>query len=192
MSAGYYTIAVPTKPYLKKYLQSLYGKPMIFDRDNYFGTSLVGYLERKFFTRQSETISYRHFDEFTAALIISMPSWWIIRTHFATDIPTGNVIYINKHFEERFEEDLVKFCLVLQLGGVEVKQALETFCAMHEIELDVDMTFEAIKQKHYRARKKFKNLYCKSVTPKMKVIRPEYALEAIQMHTAPEPLSFRA
>src|SRR4051812_9454892 len=110
-SNGFYTIAIPTKPYLKKFLQSLYGTPTIFDRDNYFGTSLIGYLERKFFTRQSNSVSYRHFDNFTTPIVISMPSWWLGQTHFATDIPQGNVIYINKHFEERFEEDLVKFTM---------------------------------------------------------------------------------
>ena len=189
---GYYSIALPCKPYMKKYLQSLYGKPLIFDRENYFGTSLLGYLQRKFFTRQAASISYRHFDNFSDVIPVHMPGWWQKQTHFPTDIPDGNVIYINKHFEERFEEDLVKFVMSLAMVGVPIKISLEAFCQMHDITFDEDITYEAIKQKHYRAAKNFKKLYCKSVTKKMKVIAPSFSRDSIVSLYRPDALSFQA
>lgn len=185
---SYYTIGIPTKPYLKKYFQTLYGKPIVFDRDNYFGTSLTGYLERKFFTRQSADLKYRHFDNFCDVLIVHMPGWWLKQSHFATDIPVGNVIAINKHFEERFEEDLVKFVRVMQLAGIQIKSALEKFLEAHDIEVDEDITYDAIKKKHQRKREKFNKLYCKSVPSKLKVVKPSF--EAFDILPMTESLSF--
>ena len=150
---AHYSITIPTKPYLKKYIESLYGKPVVFTQDNYFGMSLTGFLNRKFFVRHNESITHKRFDEFSAGLQLYFPRWWITQSHFGTDLPKMNIIYLNKTFEERLEEDLSRHCIILDLIGIQIKDSIEDFCKMHCIEIDEDITMDALKKKEYRFRK---------------------------------------
>jgi hypothetical protein len=156
---AHYSIQIPTKPYLKKYIESLYGTPTVFSIDNYFGMTVCGFLARKFFFRQNEEVVHKAFDKFNDQLQMYFPRWWMSQSHFGTDIPPQNVIFINKLFEERFEEDLSKYCLLMDLCQVEIKKALEEFCRLHSIEIDQHITFEALKKKEYRTRKNFSENY---------------------------------
>jgi hypothetical protein len=189
---GYYTIDIPTKPYLKKYLQSLYGDPLTFSRDDYFGSTLTGYLQRKFYSQNEKELTYRKFDTFSTTLTVHMPAWWLTESHFGTDIPEDNIIFLNKHFENLFEEKLVTFTMSLGMANVNVKTALELFCKMHNIEIDVDITYDALKQKHYRGRKKSKKLYCVSVTPKVQFQTPAVVHQTVfeTYNISSSPLSF--
>jgi hypothetical protein len=42
----YFTLKILTKPYLKKYIHSLYGKTVIFSSANQFGTIMMALLDR--------------------------------------------------------------------------------------------------------------------------------------------------
>lgn len=70
------------------------------------------------------------------------------------DISDASTISINKFFETRFNEDLKKWCELGTIYKVEYKKNIEDFCMRHRIELEYDITFEAIKKKEYRFRKK--------------------------------------
>lgn len=84
---------------------------------------------------------------------VHFPRYWAYQYKFKTQLPKCNIIYLNKHFEERFEEDLYKFCLVQTASGMQIKNALEAFCKLHHIEIEEDITYDALKQKEYRKRK---------------------------------------
>lgn len=184
MATGYYTIALPTKPYIKKYLQSLYGSPLIFDRENFFGTSILGFLDKRFYTHQSTSLSYRHFDNFSAILVINMPGWWVKQASIMLHMTEGNMINLNKHFENRFEEDLVKFCIPLTVAGLEIKKSIELFCKIHDVKIgeesDDDITFDSILQKHKRKRKKLHKIYCKFEPPKKLIAKPDFAADILK------------
>ncbi|MBC7428908.1 MAG: hypothetical protein H7336_09875, partial [Bacteriovorax sp.] len=143
VSSKHYSITIKTKPYLCNYLHSLYGNPIVFTQDNYFGMTVQGFLIRKFFKRHNNEITYRRFDKFDTDLNIFFPKWWKEQSHFGTHIPTMNIIYINKLFEKRFEEDLAKHCMLLDMCGVYTKKAIEDFCNMHNIEIDKDIKMNA-------------------------------------------------
>jgi hypothetical protein len=53
----------------------------------------------------------------------------------------------------------------LSLTGIEFKDALEDFCKRYNIEIEEDITFEALKKKEYRERKKLKEKLSKLVPP---------------------------
>jgi hypothetical protein len=120
----------------------------------------MGFLDRKFYFRQNEELVHKAFDVFDEQLEIFLPRWWMLQSHFGTDIPAQNIILINKLFEERFEEDLSKYC---SMKGGKIKKSIEDFCTRHQISIDDDITFDALKQKEYRERKKMEKLYCKVV-----------------------------
>jgi hypothetical protein len=148
----YYSLHIPTKTYLRKYITSIYGDPIVINTSHYFGLTIIAFLERKFFFRQKQTVVHQKFDVLNDQLTIKLPTWWMKQSHFGTDIPQQSIIYINKLFEERFEEDLSKFCAVYNAVGVEYKDAREEFCKLYNIELEEDITGEALKKKEYRYR----------------------------------------
>lgn len=159
---GYYKIQCPTKPYLAKYLHALYGDPLIFRKDCYFGTSLMGYLAPQFYERmKNESIIHKAFDGFTKPLDVYLPTRWMKRgVSFGKDLPRENIIYLNKHFEQRFEEDLVKHCHTLTAVGLDIKDAIEDFCRIMHIEIDEDgISYEGVKRKELRRRNVMKGIY---------------------------------
>lgn len=166
----HYTIVLPTKPYIAMYIQSLYGNPVIFSSENYFGMSLLGFMERKFYFRQNETYVHRAFDKLTHPLKLYFPRGWLTQSHFPYDLPTQNVIKINKLFEERFEEDLSKHCILMNLCNVDIKQAIEDFCSIHGIDIGEDdkshITFDALKKKEYRTRKRYSENFIANLSRK--------------------------
>lgn len=149
----YFTLTIPTKPYLAKYLYARYGKPIIFTTENDFGTTLLGFLTKKIYKLKESKIEYRKFDQFTMKIDIYLPSYWLRNYKYKRDITRENIIYLNKHFEEVFEEKLCWHCYMFSLFDIEYKDAIEDFCKRFDIEIDEDITFEALKKKEYRARK---------------------------------------
>lgn len=166
----YFHFSFVTKPYLAKYLQTLYGSPIVFEIDNYFGTTLYAFLTKKVFYLKETKIEHRKFDQFTTKLDVYLPSYWLRNAKYRTDLTRENIIYINKHFEERFEEDLIKHCHVLSLFGIEFQEAMEDFCKQFDIEIDEDITFEALKKKEYRERKKL----VQNLNKKPRAIQPRF------------------
>ncbi len=157
-----YSIQIPTKPYLKKYLQSLYGNPVVFYAKNYFGVTVLSLMQRKFFFRQNETFVHKAFDRYTQQLDIEFPYWWMKQSHFPQDIPVQNILILNKLFEERFEEDLYSYVLFSAASGAEIKAAMESFCMIYNIEIPEDISYDALKKKEFRHRKeKSKNFIAK-------------------------------
>ena len=92
---------------------------------------------------------------------------------YKTQLPKCNIIYLNKHFEEKFEEELSRHCFLLSFFKIEIKDALEDFCLRHNISIDDDITYEALKKKEFRARKILEQNISKSDLEKPTIINPE-------------------
>jgi len=148
----YFQFTLLTKPYIQKYLYAKYGKPIVFSVDNYFGTTILGFLTKKIYKLKETKIEFRKFDQFTTPVEIYFPSYWLRNYKYKTDLTKENVIYLNKNFEDRFEEDLTRHCYYLNLMGVDYKDAVEDFCKEYNIEIDVDISFDCIMKKEYRVR----------------------------------------
>lgn len=154
-----YSIQIPTKPYLKKYIESLYGSPTVFTKKNFFGMCLMGFLDRKFYNRDKDVIIHQAFNAYTVHLTLFLPRIWLLASHYGQDLPPQNVINLNRLMQERFEEDLYKHCQVLTLTGIDIKDALEDFCRLHDISIEEDISFESLKKKEYRIRKLYEKKY---------------------------------
>lgn len=148
---SHFGITIPTKPYLARYLEALYGSPIVFSTGNYFGTSLLGYLNTRLYV-QTESVTYQKFNNFNTPLTVLLPRYWLTARQYKTELTQGNVIYLNKHFEEKFDEDLTRHCQTMKLLGMQFKNALESFCVLYNIEIDVDITYDNLKQKEFRQR----------------------------------------
>jgi hypothetical protein len=150
----HYPICLPTKAYLKPYLESLYGSPVIINPNNTFGVLLSSLLHRpRRLHERKDVIEYRVFDKFNTQLLVYLPKWWLTKYEFGHTLEEEQIISLNKFFEEQFEERLVEHCSLAIIYHVEIKKALEEFCWRHKIEIEEHITYDALKKKEYRARK---------------------------------------
>jgi hypothetical protein len=85
-------------------------------------------------------------------LVLKIPMHWM-RKLPTKDLNTHQIIKINRHLENIFERD---FCDVVSrahtIFGVDRQTAIECFCNNHGIQLEIDITFEALKKMEYRNR----------------------------------------
>jgi hypothetical protein len=149
----YFTVKILTKAYLKKYIHSLYGRTVIFSTSNQFGTIMMALLERPNIQRESKEKIKIRLDEYKCELLIFCPIWFIQKNMYGFDISENHMISLNKFIDQRFTEDLYKFCFILNKCGVSLEDAMEEFCKTHSIEIDEDITLDALKKKEYRYRK---------------------------------------
>lgn len=166
---SYFTISVLTKPYLKKYFHTKYGNPIIFSTENYFGICLAGLLQRPVRIHKKKDFLRMRVDKFTELMDILCPISFLTNDVLGTYISDSHTISLNKLFEEKFEEELTFFSTVLNICGVETKDAIEEFCKNYNIEVGSDISFEALKKKEYRFRKNLENNPA-HVSPKNKLI----------------------
>lgn len=147
------SIQVPTKPYLKKYIEAQYGCPVNFTTKNYFGLTVALSLKKPMRNAQGETIKKMRFDSFTSSITIKAAPSFLTHYDYDLSINENQALTVNKLMEEKFEEDLYQFCSVMFLLGIETKEALGAFCTRYNLEIDEDIAFEALKKKEYRKRK---------------------------------------
>lgn len=151
--ANYFTLKILTKPYLKKYIHSLYGRTVIFSTANQFGTIIMALLEKPSVIRESKEKIKVQLNEYDAELLIFCPIWFIKKNMYGFDISENHMLSLNKFIEQRFTEDLYKFCYILNRIGVSLEDGIAEFCKCHDIEIDEDITLDALKKKEYRYRK---------------------------------------
>lgn len=156
-SSTHFSLVIYTKPYLKKYLHSLYGNPLIFDKDNLFGVTVAAFLDKPLdFHVTKEELRCRT-DKYTEKMEVFLPRTILTkRRSLGYDLTDQHTITLNKFFETRFTEDLARWCELGAIYKVEFKKNLEDFCYRHKIELEYDISFDAIKKKEYRFRDKHK------------------------------------
>lgn len=133
----------------------MYGSDLRFTTENLFGITVAAFLEKPLeFHKTKEELRCRT-DRYTEPMTIQLhKSFLSKRRSYGFDISDASTISFNKLFETRFNEDLLRWCELGVIYKVEYKKNIEDFCMRHKIELEYDITFEAIKKKEYRFRKK--------------------------------------
>lgn len=154
--SDYFTLRLLTKPYLKKYLLCLFGKPLIFTTKNLFGDILASTLERPNNTREKNDVIKYKADRFDTTLEIFCPLWFLKKNMYGHEINDKQLVAINKVFDDMFTLDLFRFCYIGSLYGIPIEDALYEFCKVYDLEIDIDITFDALKQKEYRYRNSIK------------------------------------
>lgn len=167
----YFPVTIKTKRFIKPYLESLYGNPVIFNSNNLFGNVISGLLERPHSSHENkQVIQFRVFDKLDELITIFFPKSWG-KKYVNGFRPSGNSNYclsdramlaFTKFYENQFEEDLYKFCELARIYKVETKSAIEDFCFRYHVnigeECDDHITYDCLKQKEHRFRKLQKEL----------------------------------
>jgi len=147
------TIQLPTKPYLKKYIQAQYGNPVCFSTKNYFGLTVAISLKKPLRSQDSPAAKRIRFDSFTSSINIKAAPSFLSHYDYDLSISENQALTVNKLMEAKFEEELYQFCLALYMVGIETKDALQAFCNKYGIEIEEDIAFDTLKKKEYRFRK---------------------------------------
>ena len=147
-----FKIQIPTKRYLARYIETLYGNPVEFSSDRYFGTIVHGLLARPIRDQNPPDVIQQRFDKLDGFFIMKAPKWWLEKKDKGYDITDDHAFSLTKLFENRFEEELYMFCQLMMMTGVETKDALIAFCVYYNIVIDEDITYDCLKKKEYRYR----------------------------------------
>lgn len=168
-------VTIQTKPYLKKYLHKLYGDPLRFNSDNEFGICIAAFLHTPvsnfrveaetgsqfspvpvlaYKSHESKEVLKMRLDTYDAFIDIHLPKTFLTERRGGFEIKDQHIIVINKMFEKKFEAELWSKCLLLNIAGLENKEALLEVCNLYDIVIDEDITLEALTKKEFRIRKK--------------------------------------
>lgn len=160
----YHCISLPIKSYIRKYAESVFGSPVKADHSTSLGCFINACLEKNVYSNRhlAENFIYK---DVTDKLPILINSWQFNALGF--DFSDDKVIQLNRFLENVFEEDLFRFCQSYIDPSKRYKgfrEAIEKFCSRHKIELEIDVTFDAIKKIEYRKRKKIEDLHQRTLT----------------------------
>lgn len=155
-----YTVRVPTKTYLRKYIYAEYGHPLKLDYHTPLGTLILCLLENEDFSinmnneKKESRIQYMNDQiEFSGPLSTMRYKGY--------SLTKDRVIAINRYVENEFIKDLHYHCktnLKNRMWRPGIKDAIFSFADIYKIEVEIDVTFEALKkaEARYRDRKEKK------------------------------------
>lgn len=150
MSSKTYCITVPVKTYIAKYFTHLYGHPIPLSHQDDFGDSILTKLSTAPLirpTKYDRNITMRYFK---TAVKLQVPMHMFYRLE--NKITDAHIININRFLENTFETSFCTWVLCQAAAKVQRKTAIEQFCDAHDIDLEIDITYEALKKLEYRDR----------------------------------------
>lgn len=135
-------------------MHTLYGTPVFANNRTPLGCFINAALDKNIYAS-------RHDLQFspTDTLIVIINEWQFHRIGY--DIPRDKAIHINRFLEASFDKDLYTYCQAnirqhSRYRGYAL--AIEAFAQLHDIDIDIDITFDALKKSEYRYRKRHQRL----------------------------------
>lgn len=151
-----YSVKVPIKSYLKKYIHAKHGTDLPLNYRTTYGTLILCLLEKDYFSinmgKQKKEVRVSLITdeiEFTAPLNTMQ-----YKGHSLT---SDKVIAINRFFEDCFIEDLYRYCKDNKKNTAwrpGIDKAIYAFAEVYNIEVETDISFEALKKAEWRHRMK--------------------------------------
>jgi len=157
MSSPYHKIPIQVKPHVKKYLQAIYGDAIIISAENPGSMVMYGFLQKKsqsLFTNKVELHKKFIAQNKTIYLLIQKRDVY----RHGISISEKNHVLVN-HF---FEQQITQLIHLIANGYVNIrktrKKAIEDFCGQYNIEIDEDITMEALTKNDQRYGEKLKKI----------------------------------
>lgn len=145
-----YTVFLPCRPYIRKYVAAKFGYPVPAYNKSTIGNFLQICLEKERYTERAYTDSFIH-QNFTAALCIQVSAFvWV---NYGFDFSTAKIVEINQFLKAMFFEHLHDWVEARNLPGTDRRYLIEEFAEMHGIELEEDISLDALVKKEYRIRR---------------------------------------
>jgi hypothetical protein len=154
IAKSYFKVEIKTKPFLKKYLLSLYGDPLILSVSNPIGLFVTATLEKAVYPTATKEIVHRSYEKYKDTITVSLPLIWLKKYYYGTGVSESRTVFINRFFEGMFQKELSDYCENKSKDKGDRQQAIYDFCAGHNIDIPTDITFDNLKQTEFRYRKR--------------------------------------
>lgn len=151
-----YSVKVPTKSYLRKYIYAKYGQSIKLNYTTTLGTLILCMLDKEAFTikmsdqKKEQRIQYMN-DEIVFTAPLNTMRWK------GYSLSKDKIIAINRYLEDMFVEDLHRFCkfnIKDTAWRPGIKDAIFSFADSYGIEVDTDISFDALKKAEFRYKKR--------------------------------------
>lgn len=161
-----FTLRIPVKTYIKKYLGKLYGEEVIpAQMETNIGFVVLMTISSRLEGKVCRGYNNQFQNPYQSSVTFTVPFHYFYLTKKELSIHT--VILLNRYFETKFEEDLCRFIDSFMIRGGTYKAAIEAFAELYNIDIEEDITYEALKKKDYRFRKKNENLFLRRLSPEV-------------------------
>lgn len=159
----YFTFRLPVKKYIQKYLTTLYGETIPAQMETDIGFVVLNTLASRLEGKVCRGYNNQFKNPWQSTITFTVPYHYFRLTQKELSIYT--CILLNRYFENKFEEALITYIEKSMLKGKGYKQSIESFSELHRIEIEEDITYEALKKMEYRARKKNNELFVRRLSP---------------------------
>lgn len=155
-----YTVSLPVKPYILKYVQTVEGSTAI----EFKGTSMLCIILRAFLLNQKQYTGYTR-EKLKAAVSVRTAELKFVvpvnrMNQVGTEIDPNGVVVMNRLLEEFFDRAFLKFMKdrTKKEGRYRgYKEAYYAFADLYNIEIEEDITFDGLKKMDQRLRDKQKD-----------------------------------
>lgn len=173
--AAIYTVKIPTKPYLKKFVSKQYGLPFLIDYNSVFGMMLNTLLEKNNYRVLPLECRDKKLHSFTASIDIQKPSSYFLNYRNTLNPNSNSIILINRFLEILFTQELHHYCqknIQQNTRYPGYQEAIQSYVQKMDIEIPEDITLDALIKAQYRYRKKLEEKSESFVLPKITGINP--------------------
>lgn len=155
-----YSVHIKTSPHLKKFISLEFGNPVKIDNSSLLGVVLISMLQKDSFhvslkPRQKEQLSVNYSVSITCQAPMSLMK------DYGHIITLDQVIQLNRFFEKFFFEKFflfVHYRLDKNKRKMGVQDAIYDFCNYYDIDLEREISYDALKKAEYRHRNKSNNI----------------------------------
>jgi len=155
-----YTVLIPTSPHLRKFLSVEYGNPVKLDNGSLLGVVIISLLSKgNFHVALKPNQKKKLVDSFTVSFSCIAPI--SLMKDYGHTITSDKIIQLNRFYEHLFYEKMFVFIqhrLNIGKRKLGVQDAIIEFCNYYDIELDREISYDALKKKEWRWRTKQKNI----------------------------------
>lgn len=160
---NHFKLTLPVKPYIRKYLAVLYGDPIIINLNTDIGFAVLNALA----SRMEFKISKGNIDlfqnRFTDEIELRIPIHYFSLTK--KDVSSNTIVLLNRYLEYKFDLELKVHLATSKVPyGTTVKKGIELFLSIYNIEMDVDITYEAITKANWRHNKNLSDKFSRNLS----------------------------
>jgi hypothetical protein len=170
--ATIYTVTIPTKPYIRNFIATLYGDPIPITNKNNVGIFLIGVMTKtRIAARLNPGVKGKYFQQLTSEITCVCPLSQM--ANYGYLVNENHIIQINRYFESIFEEHLY-FWVLNRIDRNKrrsgYQEAIETF--MDRYILHETTNFDTLKKIEYRYREELK----KNLEKSLALLSPQKSL----------------
>lgn len=151
----FFTVHLPVKGYIRKYLQSTYGADIHIPSSNTFSDVVLSMLATKLHCKLGKLHLDQQLNRHTDKIRVRLSGDLFYQ--LPREVSDHSKIRINRYFENLFKEEFCKtVSMMVDFQGMEIKKAIETAADKFGIEIETDISMDALLKMEFRYRTNLK------------------------------------